>query len=169
MDGMFAFFLLAAVLVCYLIVKALTKAGQPTGESFPFSEITADPNLPVVNTFCTKIRGVTRTNPDGTDRQSIIRKYCHSGDALCLLREPNNPVDCNAIRVYRAVRADLPDRKLGLGEQLGYISRQVAVELASDMDNGFVVLAKILDVTGAEYDHCGVNIEVEEYKPVQHL
>lgn len=168
--------LVVIAVVVFLIYRVLRGSNQRTGapqdaayhgESYPFSEIDPDPNFPIVNSFCTKIRGVTKTNPDGADRQSIIRKWCRSGDALYLVREPNNPVDSNAIQVRRIVRADLPDRKYKLGEQLGYISREVALELSTDMDaNGFVVMAKILDVTGAEYGRFGVNIEVEEYRPV---
>jgi hypothetical protein len=181
MDGIVAFFFAVFFAVCYLIVKALRAGVESTtapenaapliqsGKSYPFSEIDPDPNFPHVRSLRTKIRGVTKTNPDGANRQGIIRKWCRSGDALYLVREPNNPVDSNAIQVRRIVCADLTDRNVKLGEQLGYLSRELAEEIAPSMDEqGFVLMAKILNVTGAEYGYSlGVNIEVEEYRPAQ--
>jgi hypothetical protein len=54
-----------------------------------------------------------------------------------------------------------------LGEQIGYLSHELAEDLAPMMDNhGHVLLAKILNVTGHEDGHSpGVNIQIEEYKP----
>lgn len=180
MVGIVVLFLVFAV--CYLIIKALFDGAQRTkppaeegtariayhGKSYPFSEITADPNFPHVRSIRTKIRGVTKENPDGANRQGIIKQWCQSGDALYLVREPNNPVDCNAIQVRRVVCSDVPD-KPRLGEQLGYLSRDLAAELAPRMDEGLVLMARIVGVTGGE-DGCslGVNIQVEEYRPLQH-
>jgi hypothetical protein len=174
MDGMVALFFAIVFAVCYLIVRALRKTAQPaspdsvaSGKSYPFSEIDPDPNFPHIRSIRTKIRGVTKENSDGTNRQRIIRKSCRCGDALYLAREPNNAVDPNAIQVRRIVCCDLPERKYRLGEQLGYLSRELAEEIAPNMDgHGFILMAKILNVTGEEYGHSlGVNIEVEEYKP----
>jgi hypothetical protein len=127
-----------------------------------------DPNFPHVRSIHTKIRGVTKENPDGVSRQQIISHCCRLGDALFLVREPNNPVDRNAIQVKRIVCSDVPD-KPRLGEQLGYLSRELAEELAPNMDeHGFVLMAWIMNVTGGEDDEClGVNIQVEEYKPTK--
>jgi HIRAN domain len=136
------------------------------GKSYPFSEIREDPRFPHVRTIHTKIRGVTKQNADGVDRQRIIRQCCESGDALYVIREPNNPVDENAIQVRRIVCTDLPD-KPRLGEQLGYLSRELAEDLVVNMDqHGFILIAKIMEVTGGENgDRLGVNIQIEEYKP----
>jgi hypothetical protein len=182
-----------ATVVCLLVVKALRKGAQPTafepipfpgqdgrdasantsvlrvvdfGRSYPFSEILSDPRLPQVRTIRTRIRGVTKCNRDGTDRQRIIRQCCNSGDALYLTREPNNPADRNAIQIYRIVFSDVPDTPK-LGEQLGYLSRELAEELAPRMDErGSVLMAKIKEVTGGKGEYSlGVNIEVEEYGP----
>jgi len=135
-------------------------------KSYPFCELQDDPRFPHVHTICTKIRGVTKRNDDGVNRQRIIRQCCGSGDALYLDREPNNPVDRNAIRVRRIVCTDVPDRPR-LAEQLGYLSRELAEDLAPRMDkHGHVLLAKILEVTGGE-NALGVNIQIEEYKPAK--
>ena len=140
---------------------------EPTGKSYPFSEFRDDPRFPHVRTIHTKVRGVTKRNDgDGLDRQQIIRQHCESGDALYLQREPNNPVGSNAIKVLRIVCTDVPD-KPRLGEQIGYLSHELAEDLAPMMDkHGHVLLAKILNVTGHEDGHSlGVNIQIEEYKP----
>ena len=137
----------------------------PTGKSFPFSEFQDNERFRHVRSIRTKIRGVTKRNLDGADRQRIIRKWCDSGDALHLAREPNNPRDPNAIRVLRIVCTDLPER-ITVGEQLGYLSRELAEELAPRMDaRVLVLLAKILHITGREGGYAlGVNIQVEEYE-----
>ena len=137
------------------------------GKSYPFSEFTSDPRYPQVRTIHTKIRGVTKANDnDGSDRQPIIRQCCRSGDALFFLREPQNPVDRNAIQVRRVVYTDVPD-KPRLGEQVGYLSRDLAEEFAARMDNdGWVMMGAILNISGEEYgENLGVNIEIAVYRP----
>jgi hypothetical protein len=130
-------------------------------KSYPFSELQDDPRYQHVRSLRTKIRGVTKRNADGMYRQDILMTCCQSGDALFLEREPNNPVDANAIRVRRIVCPDKPR----LGEQLGYLSREPAEDLAPGMDkHGVVLFAKIIEVTGGENgESLGVNIQVEEY------
>jgi single-stranded-DNA-specific exonuclease len=133
--------------------------------SYPFSEVTNDANFPHVRSIHTKIRGVTKQNPDGANRQQIIKQWCRSGDALFLVREPNNPVDPNAVQVRRIVYGDTQD-KYRLGEQIGYVSRELAEDLAPKMDfEKFVLFAWIMNVTGEDSDSLGVNIQIEEYKP----
>ena len=97
-------------------------------KSYPFSEVANDANFPHVRSIHTKIRGVTKGNPDGASRQQIIKQWCRSGDALFLIREPNNPVDPNAIQVRRIVYSDVPN-KPRLAEQIGYVSLELAGHL----------------------------------------
>jgi hypothetical protein len=142
----------------------LTRAG----ESYPFSEINNDPDFPHVRSIHTKIRGVSKENPDGVNRQQIIRQCCRSGDALFLVREPNNPVDSNAIQVRRIVYSDVPDEPR-LREQIGYVSRELAEELAPKMDDdGLVLMAWIMNVTGGEDGESWGVIQIEEYRPARH-
>lgn len=142
-----------------------TKSVVYHNRSYPFSEVTNDANFPHVRSIHTKIRGVTKENPDGANRQQIIKQWCRSGDALFLIREPNNPVDPNAIQVRRIVYSDVPD-KPRLAEQIGYVSRELAEDLAPKIDvEKFVLFAWIMNVTGKDSDSLGVNIQIEEYKP----
>jgi hypothetical protein len=97
-----------------------------TGKSFPFSEFRDDSRFWHARTIHTNIEGVTKTNPDGTDRQEIISKLCGCGDALYLARERGNPVHPNAIQVLWLVCPDCPDHA-HVGEQLGYVSHELAV------------------------------------------
>lgn len=179
-----AIFVLLSALFCYLIYCALRGGQKRThstipqtasqvpdrGKSFPFSELLPDPSLPHFRLFHTKIRGVTFTNNDGASRQQIIRRWCRSGDALYLSRDPKNPVDRNAIQVRRILRSDDPNNPR-LGEQLGYLSRELAEELAPMMDNQrLVLMAQITDVTGGnDGESFGVNIQVNEYRPAQQM
>ncbi len=104
----------AAIVIGYAITvqrKGLSTAKKADqvisypGKSYPFSEVTNDSKFPHVRSIHTKIRGVTKNNSDGADRQHIIRRCCHAGDALFLVRKPHNPVDSNAIQVKRIVYA----------------------------------------------------------------
>jgi hypothetical protein len=180
MEVFVALVIVAVIVIGFMIAK--TKGGQPTttqqttapriayaGKSYPFSEVASDANLPHVRSIHTKIRGVTKENPDGANRQQIIKRYCRCGDALLLVREPNNPFDPNAIQVKRIVYGDTED-KHRLGEQIGYVSRELAEKLAPKMDHeGFVLMAWIMEVTGGEsHESLGVNIQVEEYRPAKH-
>jgi hypothetical protein len=186
MEVFVALIFVAVIAIGFII--ATTKRGQPTtapqvaapqttapriaysGKSYPFSEVTNDANFPHVGSIPTKIRGVAHENPDGMNRQQIIRQSCHRGDALFLVRQPNNPVDPNAIQVRRIVYSDVPDDKPRLGEQIGYVSRELAEDIAPKMDHdGFVLMAWVTNVTGGVDDeNLGVNIQIEEYRPAKH-
>jgi hypothetical protein len=85
--------------------------------------------------FCTTIAGVTKQNADGTDRQILIR-VLKRGEALKLIREPNNPYDKYAIAVLRTS-----------GEQLGYVPAGDR-RLADHIDMGGVVSARVLKILG---------------------
>ena len=183
------YFLLFA-LIFYIIYRALKRQNEttpslatPTAEntparietshnekSYPWSEIRDDPNLPHVRSIHTKIRGVKQTNADGGCRQTVIRLWCQPGDALYFAREPRNQFDRNAIQVRRVVCSGDPSHPR-LGEQLGYLSRELAEELAPTMDKqGFVLMGKIVNVTGGhDGESYGVNIQVEEYMPVSQV
>jgi hypothetical protein len=143
-----------------------TKPAPQGGKSYPFSEFSSDPRFPQIRTIHTKIRGVTKTNADGSDRQRIIRQCCGSGDALFFIREPRNPVDRNAIQARRVVCTDVAD-KPRLGEQVGYLSRDLAQEFATRIDDeGWILMAEILNVTGGEGgESLGVNVEIAAYMP----
>jgi hypothetical protein len=54
-----------------------------------------------------------------------------------------------------------------IGEQLGYLSRELAEEFAPKMDDdGFVLMGEILDVSGGHEDESvGVNFEMSVYMP----
>jgi len=106
--------------------------------------------------FYTKVVGVTHENEYGESRQEIIRERLYEYDSLDLRREPDNEYDNNAIAVYTDT-----------GEQIGYLSSEVAEELAPLMDDGWEVKAVVKDITGDEGKISGVNIEIEKIPPSQ--
>jgi hypothetical protein len=83
--------------------------------------------------FTTKVVGATDKNPNGINRQQII-KMCTAGEKIKLIREPNNPHDVCAIGVFRES-----------GEQIGCLAKHVAAypELAYHMDIGGEVSARV--------------------------
>jgi single-stranded-DNA-specific exonuclease len=96
------------------------------------------------DSFMTRVRGVSFE-----DRQSLCA-CLKEGDRLSLLRQPNNPADGNAICCMTEN-----------GDQLGYLSRQIAAQLAPLMDLGVEYGAVVLQVTGGQDKLFGVNIQVE--------
>lgn len=93
--------------------------------------------------FYTKVRGVTYAG-----RQDLIATL-NAGDSLMLLREVNNPADGNAVACL-----------IENGEKIGYLSRQIAAQLAPLMDLGAIYEAVVTEVTGNVDQTHGVNILV---------
>jgi hypothetical protein len=104
----------------------------------------------------TKIVGVTQSNPDGRPRQKIIQKSVKAGMPLQLVREPKNRYDKNAIAV---MLAETP----GAGAQLGYLSGDLAADLAPRLDAGQIMDCSVREVTGGDGQNFGVNINVIVY------
>jgi len=103
-----------------------------------------------MRSFYTKIVGVSFDNDNGISRQDIIPDLDTIPCPLELRRIPNNPHDENAIAVI--------DPK---GRQLGYLSRNIAEQMAPMMDSGLNVRAQAIQVTGGWPLNCGVNIQVQ--------
>jgi len=104
-----------------------------------------------METIFSKISGVTHHNADGTSRQEIIAELCYEGQQLLLIREPNQ-YSHNNISVYVAY-------------QVGYVSPELAQELAPLIDLGGGVDARITNITGGTEDRPtrGVNVELTLY------
>lgn len=94
--------------------------------------------------FFTKLRGVSFD-----DRQNHIGKLT-VGTQLALLREPNNPADGNAIACLTEA-----------GDKIGYLSREIAAQLAPLMDLDAEYHAEVSKITGEDGQHHGVNILVQ--------
>lgn len=108
-----------------------------------------------------KIAGVSFKNDNGTDRQSIIRRFVHAGDPLILVREPHNRFseDGSAVAVYIRIKKFW---FFTSHEQLGYLGSNISGEVAAHMDSRRPVKAVVSDVTGgAKGKSIGVNIIIE--------
>ncbi len=66
------------------------------------------------------VAGITYPNPNGTSRIDIVRR-CVIGEQVKLIPQPSNPVDPDAVMVCRQT-----------GEQMGYLPRQCAADIAED-------------------------------------
>jgi len=167
-DPLLKLIILVAIFVYWLIKSAFGKEEQQKKSlpSFAFSELESQPR-PNIRTIYTKIRGVSFQNDNGTSRQEIIRTSCHPGDALLLIGDRKNPVDPNAIKVIRICHG--ADRKAALGEHLGYLSKEIAADLAIVCKKGLLGFAEILevtgDLTGQEGGYVGVDIRAEIFMP----
>jgi single-stranded-DNA-specific exonuclease len=106
--------------------------------------LTRDPFATIgdANEFFTKIVGVSFEG-----RQDIVAGL-KAGDALTLVREPDNPHDPSAIAVRYGTL------------HLGFLRRQIANKVAPNVDAGDSYTAVVGSVTGGGARHVGVNIHV---------
>lgn len=91
----------------------------------------------------TKIAGVTFNQC-----QEVI-KTLNVGEKLGMVREPENPYDCNAI--------GLTTQK---GLAVGHIKAVLAEELAPAMDKGILYSCEVQEITGGQEKNLGVNIKI---------
>jgi len=85
--------------------------------------------------------GESHRNQDGSDRQQIIRERARPGDPVQLVPEPDNRHDRRAVKVC-----------LATGEQLGYLDRDQARELARERREGWRHAAILHRVIGGTAD-----------------
>lgn len=107
--------------------------------------------------FNTKLVGVTKPAPDGTDRQRIIAKFVSEGMILELKPEPENKYDKNAIGVWIHVKGFFSNKRF----HIGYISAEIADRLSGEIQGGKEVKAKVKNVTGGSGRALGVNISID--------
>ena len=97
------------------------------------------------NEFYTKVVGVTQEK-----NRQLYASRCYIGQELELVRERTNPFDSNAIAVYAG------------NHQLGYIKKEIAAQLAGQIDSGRHYLCYVEQVTGGGDMFWGVNIKIVE-------
>jgi len=120
-------------------ILRLRERGVAIDESATEAEIQAiETRLGELRHFFTKVVGVTFANRDGTKRQHVFSR-CRRFERLLVAREEDNPVDPNAVWV----------RRLN-GEQLGYLERQLAAEIAPRLRRGWQYAALIKAIVGGE-------------------
>jgi len=117
--------------------------------------------LEIIQTYRTKIVGVTHENPDGKNRQALLKRL-KPNQRLNLRREPENTYDRWAVAVFDPQ-----------GKQLGYLPSDDAL-IANHIDMGGYADAVVLQrtggptlverVTGGGRSY-GCNIEVRKYSP----
>ncbi len=103
------------------------------------------------DSFFTKAVGVSFEG-----RQEIV-KSLQEGNAVTLRREANNPHDPNAIALYYEE------------QQIGYLKKELAQNLAPVIDQGTVYQAVVSQVTGGDGKNYGVNILVKKQQELDDL
>ena len=108
-----------------------------------------------IRIFHSKIIGITDHSREGSDRQAIAAQ-CRAGERLVIAREPEHPVNPNAIRVSRLS-----------GEQLGYLPRHRLRRIAHRIARGWHYAGVSTGLTGGtpRKPSRGVNLAVFVGKP----
>ena len=99
------------------------------------------------------VKGVTFPNQNGVSRQAVINaltKYSYDQISLFLERDPNNLFDKNAVKVIAMVS------NKGTA-QIGFVAKEIAVEIALKLDNGFEAVVVLEQITGTNLGNLGVN------------
>lgn len=101
-------------------------------------------------TFYTKLAGVTFEG-----RQLVIRNLnrmgiLDPGSPLILKREPSNPYDSFAVAVFASN-----------GQQIGYLPKDCARQVSTNMAKGISYRANVGTVTGGDVGNAyGVNVQI---------
>lgn len=100
--------------------------------------------------------GINKENDGGSHRQDIIADCCE-GEAIILIREPENRYDPNAVAPYRQS-----------GDKIGYLPREWASDMAPRLDRGSPITAKIEALeqfeSTAGNDLIGMRLELTPHK-----
>ena len=90
-----------------------------------------------------KLRGVSYTQP--------VIKTLSEGEELYLVRDPNNKFDSNCIEAHHCIWG-----------KIGVISKELAAQYASQLDNGQRFKCFITQITGTDRPNgnLGVNIQI---------
>ncbi len=139
--------------------KRIKRLGKSSGGNIDRLSRTiaeqAGPQAPVspkhgmVKGWGTVVAGLKLKNDDGAARMEIARA-CKVNEELRFEREPTNPFDPNAIKVFRLS-----------GEQLGYVAKEQAKEIAPFMDNGYRARGVIKFLT-EEWPYVSISATVYE-------
>ena len=103
-----------------------------------------------VDDYYLKVAGVTFKNPDGSDRQLIIRNL-NAGDRLYFIAEPDNPYDSKAVRI------ETED-----GQQVGFVPQKYNSQIFDNLiyHRGEYTLT-VSALTGGGFDtNYGLNFKV---------
>ena len=96
-------------------------------------------------TIETRVVGVSFNN-----RQAVVAQL-KVGEVVCLVRDPLNPFDSNAIMVIRQN-----------GQQIGFLNRDLAAMLSERMDRfGRLVKATISSISGGLYIDLSFGVRVK--------
>ena len=99
------------------------------------------------NFMFSKIVGVSFEN-----RQDKIKEL-KENEELILEREPANQYDKNAIKILNSER-----------EHLGYVNKEIAIDMAKAMDKGLKFKVIVTSITGGKDNNYGCNIKIERVK-----
>jgi hypothetical protein len=91
--------------------------------------------------------GVSHRNRSGSPSRQNILARCGPNEELQLIREADNPVDPNAIALYR-----------NNGQQLGYLNTRLAEEMREWLSRGEQWHAILTEITGRDKGVLGANI-----------
>ena len=109
-----------------------------------------------MRSFHTKIVGVTFDNPNGESRQAVIRNLylqTQTPFSVDLSLDLTNPYDANAVAVYSPT-----------GDQVGFLSRNVASQVSKWIRQGIDVKATATHITGGRGYHYGINLLISEHQ-----
>lgn len=101
-----------------------------------------------------KIAGVTMKNDNNQNIQELLSMF-KPNDKLTFIREPNNPYDKNAIKLYAN------------NTHIGYVKGELAKTVAPIIDNGGSVHGYITEITGGkDGKDYGCNYKITAFEKV---
>lgn len=111
----------------------------------------------------TKCRGTTKANDDGINRQRILVALASFPESEVILnfeRESSNIFDSNAIKVMSSVFVKKDNGECAFQKCsacVGYLSADLAKQVAPLMDQNYEIAAFFLGITGIGKQNLGIN------------
>lgn len=124
--------------------QVIEKIGETVSATLPKLETTYPQSKVHARLITTRVCGVTFEG-----RQEIVARL-QMGDRVWLEPEPDNPYDCNAIKVSRSC-----------GEQIGYINRHLAASIVPYFQAyGYPVRGKVTMLTGSRWNGYSLGVVI---------
>lgn len=148
MTLVFLFILGGLIFAVYFFIKKFQKSNSNSNAPKPTEQLPKPTDTNILLDTHSKVAGVTKDNPDGRNRQDIL-KTCKTREKLTFVREPNNPYSKNAVAIYRGA------------DMLGYVNEDFAATIAPMIDSGAVVSGNITNITGGGKVSYGCNYHIK--------
>lgn len=123
--------ILVLSLLVFVVVGVWWAYQNKRTQQVSVSVVLPDENDTPLQPRTCRVAGINKQGLSGKHRQKVI-KTLKPGVPIYLVRQPDNPYDADAVALFTAG-----------GEDIGYLPREFAAEIAGRLDKGSPVTAQV--------------------------